>query len=319
MKTNSKINSSILILALLMMSTGLMAMDSKKEEAQDTLNFNIYYGKIVDSNARNPLPFATIELTGSNVATVSNIDGEFTLKVAKGSSASEMKVSYVGYSNEFIPLDDFKGSKTLSIGMKTSSTSLKEVTVRPQDAVELLLETIASVRNNYSTDPMMMRGFYRETIQRGRAYASISEAVIDIYKGGYTNDFQIDQVKLFKGRKSADVEKMDTILFKVKGGPATSMLLDVVKNPYVLLSPEFVDIYDFAMNDIVSIDDRLHYVIKFQQKTYIDDPYYNGRLYVDMERLAITQAEFELNTSNKEEAARLFIQRKPIGMTVIPE
>ncbi len=33
----------------------------------------------------------------------------------------------------------------------------------------------------------------------------------------------------------------------------------------------------------------------------------------------ITEAEFELNTDNKEEAARLFIQRKPMGMSIIPE
>ncbi len=36
-----------------------------------------------------------------------------------------------------------------------------------------------------------------------------------------------------------------------------------------------------------------------------------------MDKLAITEAEFELNTENAEEAARLFIQRKPAGMSVI--
>ena len=72
--------------------------------------------------------------------------------------------------------------------------------------------------------------------RRDRNYVSISEAVIDVYKGGYANEYQVDQVKLFKGRKSADVEKMDTVLFKVQGGPNTTILLDVVKNPYILLS-----------------------------------------------------------------------------------
>jgi hypothetical protein len=38
-----------------------------------------------------------------------------------------------------------------------------------------------------------------------------------------------------------------------------------------------------------------------------------------MDHLAITEAEFELNMDNIEEAARLFIQRKPMGMTIIPE
>ena len=181
------------------------------------------------------------------------------------------------------------------------------------------MDVMSKIRINYSPEPMMMRGFYRETIQRGRNYASISEAVIDIYKGAYSNDFQIDQVKLFKGRKSADVEKMDTVLFKVQGGPNTTILLDVMKNPYILLSADYADIYDFNLSDVISIDDKLHYVVSFNQKYYVDDPYYNGKLYVDMDKLAITEAEFELNTENKEEAARLFIQRKPMGMSIKPE
>jgi hypothetical protein len=38
-----------------------------------------------------------------------------------------------------------------------------------------------------------------------------------------------------------------------------------------------------------------------------------------MDKLAITEAEFELNTENEDEAARLFIQRKPMSMTITPE
>jgi hypothetical protein len=196
---------------------------------------------------------------------------------------------------------------------------LKEITVRPQDALHLIMDALNNIKQNYSTDPMMMRAFYRETIQRGRGYVSISEAVVDIFKSAYSNEFQIDHVKLFKGRKSADVEKMDTVLFKLQGGPNTSLLLDVVKNPYILLSAEYAEIYDFMLSDVITLNDRLHYVISFDQKSYITDPYYKGKLYVDMDKLAITEAEFEMNTENEEEAARLFIQRKPMGMSIIPE
>jgi hypothetical protein len=290
-----------------------------EEELTDTINFKAYYGRVVDAASGRTLPFATIEAVGSNTATVTNIDGNFTLKIARDADISEIKVSYIGFQNKLIPLENFKNNRELAIGLEVSSVQLQEITIRPEDALELIMDALKAVRDNYSPDPMMMRGFYRETIQRGRNYVSISEAVIDIYKGAYSNDFQIDQVKLFKGRKSADVEKMDTVLFKVQGGPNTTILLDVVKNPYILLSQEYFDIYDFYLTDVISIDDRLHYVVSFSQKKYVDDPFYVGKLYIDMDKLAITEAEFELDVSNKEEAARLFIQRKPIGMSIIPE
>ncbi len=319
MKNLLKYKKAWIMALAIIISASAYAFTGEENELNDTINFKAYYGRVVDSSNGKTLPFATIEAVGSNIATVTNIDGEFTLKIARESDISEMKISYIGFKNQTIPLNEFKDKRSLAIGLEASSIQLPEITIRPEDALELIMDALRGIKDNYSSDPMMMRGFYRETIQRGRNYVSISEAVVDIYKGAYSNDFQFDQVKLFKGRKSADVQKMDTVLFKVQGGPNTAILLDVVKNPYILLSEEYFDIYNFHLSDVISIDDRLHYVVSFSQKSFVDDPFYIGKLYIDMDKLAITEAEFELDVSNKEEAARLFIQRKPIGMSIIPE
>lgn len=303
---------------VLFLGTSLFAVPEKSEEMIDTINYTTYYGTVVDGVNARTLPFATISAAGTGIATVTNIDGGFTIKIPKNEDVTEIKVSYIGYSNQTVALSQFT-DKPLTIELKPSTVQLREITIRPQDAIGLVTDVLENVKQNYSNDPMMMRGFYRETVMRGRTYVSISEAVVDVYKGAYSNEFQMDQVKLFKGRKSADVEKMDTVLFKVQGGPNTTILLDVVKNPYVLLSAEYFEIYDFMITDVISIDDRLHYVVSFNQKKYVNDPYYNGKLYIDMDKLAISEAEFELNTANQEEAARLFVQRKPMGMTIIPE
>ena len=319
MKNLLKYKKAWIMALAIITSASAYAFTGEENELNDTINFKAYYGRVVYSSNGKTLPFATIEAVGSNIATVTNIDGEFTLKITRESDISEMKVSYIGFKNQTIPLNKFKDKRSLAIGLEASSIQLPEITIRPEDALELIMDALRGIKDNYSSDPMMMRGFYRETIQRGRNYVSISEAVVDIYKGAYSNDFQFDQVKLFKGRKSADVQKMDTVLFKVQGGPNTAILLDVVKNPYILLSEEYFDIYNFHLSDVISIDDRLHYVVSFSQKSFVDDPFYIGKLYIDMDKLAITEAEFELDVSNKEEAARLFIQRKPIGMSIIPE
>jgi len=319
MKTKERNRSMWLMAALLFLGATLYALPGHEEEPADTINYKSYYGKVVDSNTNKALPFATIEAMGSNTATVTNIDGEFTIKIERNADVSHLKVTYIGFQNKILDLENFSDQRSLTVELVQSPIQLKQVTIRPRDAMELIADVLANVRANYSDDPMMMRGFYRETIQRGRNYVSISEAVIDVYKGAYTNEYQVDQVKLFKGRKSADVERMDTILFKVQGGPNTTILMDVVKNPYILLSEEYMNIYDFRLTDVITIDDRLHYVITFNQKEYVDDPYYKGRLYIEMDKLAISEAEFELNVDNQDEAARLFIRRKPMGMNIIPE
>ncbi len=319
MKTKKRYTSIWMMAAMLFLGATLYAVPGHDEELSDTINFKAYYGRVVDANTSKGLPFATVEALGSNTATVTNIDGDFIIKIERKASVSQLKIAYIGYQNKILELDNFSDKRSYTVELAQSTIQLKQVTIRPQDAMELIADVLANIRDNYSEDPMMMRGFYRETIQRGRNYVSISEAIIDVYKGSYANEYQVDQVKLFKGRKSADVERMDTVLFKVQGGPNTTILMDVVKNPYILLSEEYLNIYDFHLTDVITIDDRLHYVISFNQKEYVNDPYYKGRLYIEMDRLAISEAEFELNVENQDQAARLFIQRKPMGMSILPE
>ncbi|MDA3822119.1 MAG: carboxypeptidase-like regulatory domain-containing protein [Bacteroidales bacterium] len=290
-----------------------------EDEVVDTINYTIYTGKIVDANDKTPLPFANIESEGVHLATVSNIDGEFTLKVPKDAQVTMIKVSYVGYKNQEVLVEKFKNSKNELVLLEPTSVSLQEVTIRAEDASGLIDDILSNIRNNYNTKDMMMTAFYRETTKKRRNYVSISEAVVDIFKAGYDNDFKYDQVKLIHGRKSADVEKMDTILFKVQGGPVTTLMLDIAKNPYILLSEQYNKVYNFYISGVISMNDRLHYVISFNQRPHVTTPFYNGKLYVDMDKLAISEAEFELNMENEFDVANMFIKKKPLGMSVKPK
>jgi len=321
MKKSSAITLILILATAVFGMSGLRAFASDNVLAAsdaDTLTYVSYQGKLVDNN-NNTLPFATVEAEGTNVSTITNIDGEFLLKINNDADAKSLKISYVGYSNKYVPLNDFNVGKILTIKLEPSSVHLQAVTIRPENAAGLIRQILNRVEQNYSDNPVMMKAFYRETIKNRRNYVAISEAVVDIYKAGYKSQFDSDQVKIDKGRKSGDVEKMDTVLFKLQGGPAITLLLDIVKNPYILLTSDYSSIYDFYISDVASINDKLHYVISFDQKPGITAPYYNGKLFVEIESLAITQAEFALNLDNEEEAERIFIQKKPMGMKITPE
>ncbi|MCK4919686.1 MAG: carboxypeptidase-like regulatory domain-containing protein [Bacteroidales bacterium] len=284
----------------------------------DSTQFISYQGIIKNAKTNEDLPFASIILKGTNVATVSNIDGEFIIKVNKSSTSKTLLISYIGYKNNTISLSEFEKAKFLTIKLDPLTEHLKELTVRPEDGAEIIRQVLYNRHNNYSHQAISMTGFYRETIKNRRNYVSISEAIIDIYKSNYDNDLQFDQVKIDKGRKSSNVEKMDTLLVKLQGGPAVLMLLDIVKHPDNIFTEKYENIYVFEFENVVSINDRLHYVLNFKQNSYIEEPYYYGKLYIDIERLAITDAIFSLNLENKEEASRQFIKKKPAGVTITP-
>ncbi|WP_096431971.1 carboxypeptidase-like regulatory domain-containing protein [Labilibaculum antarcticum] len=324
MKTKIRFYFAIILSAFLFFSfSNVMAAEgniskekNKVQQVIDTLKYDVYKGKIQDANTNEPLMFATITVKGVNVATVSNNDGEFLLKIAKDLPVSKIEVTYIGYKNLEIPINSLKEKRNI-FKLESVTIPLDQINIYPLDPLFLVKSILAKVSQNYSTEPNMMKGFYRETVKKNRSYVAISEAVVNVHKSGY-RQMRDDQIQIYKGRKSQDVKKMDTLLFKLQGGPYTSLLLDVVKNPYNLLSEDFIDNYNFSIKSITKINDKIHYVIEFKQKENIDIPLYYGLLYVESTNLALASAKFSLNLSNEEEATRMFIKRKPAGVKVTP-
>ncbi len=299
---------STLALVMLMLSPAF---------GQNGNGFITLSGKLKDAKTNNNLYFAYITVPGTHIGTVSNSEGEFTLKISKSVDAKEIEFSHLGYKSKRMPLSNLLSGE-VEVELEPSSVALNEVTIRPEDPLTIIKEALRKIQFNYSDQPNMLRGFYRETIKQRRDYISISEAVVDIYKAPYKPLSGGDRVKLFKGRKSTDVKKADTLAVKLQGGPNVSLLLDVAKNSDVIFFEDFEDYYDFAIEDVVTIDDKISYVIAFAQKEHIEIPLYYGRLYVDTRNLAITHAHFSINLDNEEEAAKLFILRKPLGVKFSP-
>ncbi len=164
-----------------------------------------------------------------------------------------------------------------------------------------------------------MTAFYRETIRKNRTYVSIGEAVVEIMKAPYANDLRYDNARMYKGRKSSDVEKMDTVLFKLQGGPLSSLNLDLAKNTEDILTIDAMKYYNYTLASVIEINGKPHYVIDFIQRPSVDVPLFMGTLYIEMESFALTEAEFGFNLSDKAAAQSIFIRKKPLGMEVTPE
>ncbi len=289
----------------------------KKDDQQTMITIK---GKVVDAETRSPLVFATVAVMETNVAIVTNIDGEFTLKIGETVTSKNLEVTYLGYKNKVIPISELKdnGGKNV-IELESAPIPIKEIVVKPLDPTEIVKKAIQSIGKNYEGEANLMTAFYRETIRKNRTYVSIGEAVVEIFKAPYYNDARFDGAKIYKGRKSSDVQKMDTVLFKLQGGPVSVLQLDIVKNTESVLTKEAMEYYNYSISGVIEIDNKPHYVIDFLQKPSVDIPLFMGSLFINMETYAITEVEFGFNLEDKEAAASIFIRKKPVGMKVIPE
>ncbi|MBT8285181.1 MAG: carboxypeptidase-like regulatory domain-containing protein, partial [Flavobacteriaceae bacterium] len=249
--------------------------------------YTSYKGEIVDSETNKPLVFASLTLVGTNISTVTNTEGGFLLKVPSNTESTTLEVSFLGYRSKTVPLASLTQDEN-RIGLDVLVTELPEVNISvPREAVNLVKETLRKKGENYLQDPSVMTAFYRETIKKRRRNVSLSEAVVSIFKTPYTSNRR-DVVQMFKSRKSTDYSKLDTLVLKLQGGPFNALYVDVMKYPEYIFSEESIDDYDFRFDRSTRINDRLIYVISFNQKDYILDPLYRGELFIDVEKKVLT-------------------------------
>jgi hypothetical protein len=185
------------------------------------------------------------------------------------------------------------------------------------DAKYIFLGVLNSRLRNYGNDPMQMTGFYRETIRKRRTYVSLSESIVNIQKQPFSVSPQ-DEINLFKGRKNADYAKLDTVNFKLQGGPYSSLYIDLIKYPSFLFSEKAFDLYDFSLEEITQINDNQVLVLAFKQKPTNEDPLYYGKMYIDAKSFAVISATFQLNVEDKIKSGLQFTRKKPVGVDIYP-
>ena len=204
-------------------------------------------------------------ITETRIGTVTNSDGDFIIKVPERFNDKQLGITHIGYAAFAIDLKSLKFTGNI-IELISIPYEIAEVTIRTLDPKTLIRTAIGKIPENYSNQPVMMTSFYRETVKQNHNYVAVAEAVLDAYKASYSNSIETDRIKVFKGRKSQDVKKMDTVLFKFQGGPYTSFLLDVAKNPGDLLSEDALEYYDYKMDGTVNVLNAQAYVIEFDQR-----------------------------------------------------
>ena len=280
-------------------------------------NYNNYSGQLLDAKTKTPLHLATLNIKDSNISTVTNNEGEFTIKTPIKTKFNTLIVSYLGYETTLIKLKDLK-VKGNTILLKPSTTLLETIAInRPKNAKDLVLKALSLKDENYITENSVMTGFYRETIKKRNKNASLSEAVLKIKKAPY-NSARQDQISIVKARKNVDYTKLDTLAFKLQGGPFSALHTDVIKYPEFIFSADNINDYDFKFMAPTEINNSLVYVVNFKQKADVRDLLYYGQLYIDANTNALTRATYQLNLEDKKKASKLFVKRKPNGAKVLP-
>lgn len=280
-------------------------------------DFAEYNGKVIDGSSNKTLEAVSLNVNETNISTITNSEGEFTLKVPNKYLDSKVVVSILGYNTRVLPLSEL--SKTGNkIKLYQAVTELSTVSILAYKNAKSLVRKVFSEKNkNVQNESVYMTAFYRETIKRRARNVSLTEAVVNILKQPHTSG-QRDVIQLGKARKSTDYRRLDTISVKLQGGPFSAVYLDIMKYPEYIFTDETISNYDFSFDEPSTINNRNVYVVNFRPRNNSLNINYNGKLYIDVQSLALVSANYALDLSNKKKSKNLLVQKKPRDVVVYP-
>ncbi|RMA58897.1 carboxypeptidase-like regulatory domain-containing protein [Ulvibacter antarcticus] len=285
--------------------------------AQELTNFSSFSGIVQDSNDRSPLESASIIVKNSNISVTTNSEGNFIIKIPEQYTDGSIIVSFLGYSSKEITITSLSKENN-KIMLVPKITNLSEVNLVTFKNVESFVRTVFRKKTeNNPVEPNIMTAFYRETVKRRSRNVSLTEAVVSLYKQPY-NTNKKDIIELNKARKSTDYRRLDTVAFKLQGGPFSTLFIDIMKYPEYIFAEEYIADYDFKFEPPTTIKGKYIYVVGFKQKETITVPLYEGTLFIDSETLALTSANYHLNVEDSQAVEKMLVKKKPSDVRVYP-
>jgi hypothetical protein len=281
------------------------------------ITFQLLKGLVIDSRTRRPLSYSNVFLLNKSTGTITNASGRFELKITQGENQDTIGVSYIGYKFFKMPLTA-TDTGTLIIRLSTDRVQIKEIIVKPLDPIYILTKAIEQIPVNFDRRPAVFTAFFRESTRQDNKNISLSEAVINIFKEPYTS-IRDDQIKIFKGRKGINNDEKEIVDFIVQGGLFNTLQLDIVKNLPTFLDADYFTLYEYHVEKIITHFDRPTYVIAFDQQAGVKYPCYSGRVYIDVESLALVGASFELSEKGLNFATGIYVKKtsKKLGVKLI--
>jgi hypothetical protein len=86
-------------------------------------------GQVVDARTGEPLVYVTVQFTGGTIGVSSDSYGRFLLE--KSGDAASVKVSYIGYETQIIPIK-LKERNDFVVKLVETAALLKEITIKPE-------------------------------------------------------------------------------------------------------------------------------------------------------------------------------------------
>lgn len=296
------------ILPALFLLISYSSLCSAQLLAPDTTSQNIEIGgRILDAESGYPVSYATIGVGKLGIGTVSNIDGDWSLRLPSSAVNEKINIRCLGYTTQEVAVSKLRKGSVFHL--KQTSYELGEIVVVPDTLIFYILgRAYNEIKSNYPVKPSLTQGFYRETQRISDSlFLYFNEAVLNVYKNTYRNTINFGQIEVEKSRKNVfpGIDSINDVRFY--GGPHFPNDLDIVFSRWDFIRPsefrnwkyELEGMYKDSLSYIYSItfNNRKEPNSNFRGKIFIDANNY-AYLGFELRRLGLSTMSSSVTPSN---------------------
>ncbi|HRS41207.1 MAG TPA: carboxypeptidase-like regulatory domain-containing protein, partial [Dysgonamonadaceae bacterium] len=106
-------------------------------------------GRVLGADTNQPLVYASVTVKNSNISSVTNQDGYFSIRVPLSAKNSQLIIRHLSYANKAIPIITLIDNPNNHILMSPSSIPLKEIEIVSGDGAPLIKEALQKIPVNY--------------------------------------------------------------------------------------------------------------------------------------------------------------------------
>ncbi|PRY38324.1 carboxypeptidase-like protein [Spirosoma oryzae] len=272
-------------------------------------------GRLLSASTNQPLPFANLTVADGRLSSATNAEGYFMLDLPESHVRDTLTMVALHYRSVQLPVSALPSTEfTVRLNEVPNTVTTADIYFDAAPAFatrDTLLKAVAAISRNYSQQPTLLRGFYRESVrdETSDVQAMEAEGLIEVYKPSYHFPDQSDRIRFLKGRRKPLNQFTTPILTP---GPWVSNMLDVVKYQEFLFRNRAVNKnYVFNRTGETIIGDQPVYIIGFRPRDDAQlDGYFTGSLFLTKRSLAIIRAEYTLTPAglNLLNQARGYVQ-----------
>lgn len=278
---------------------------------------NTVTGIVLDTKTKKPIAFASVYLQQSNIGTITNEGGKFSLPLPKEATNDTLFISFLGYEQAKIPIKD-KVNKPLKIKLKTATIELSEVLVRPLSPTEYIKKAIQQIKKNYPSQPFATTGYYREKFRENKQAIQYGEAIFKSYYPNY-QDTTASQHQILLHREPEALHRMEFMKDKMakknakaqkkaakKGkaytnrdaitvlysGPENSLKSDIIRYKEAFLDSTKFKKYKFSFGKPTTYQGKEMITIHFKSKRVVNHLRQKGTLYIEPTSYALALVEY---------------------------